>query len=413
MAKYFYDTCALLDSNLAQLNDILISSITLKELENIKTSIHKDNSIKVKSRLIQHWLEENPDKFEIICYRQSMGESMQKYDFELTDDIRILSCAYFYKVNNPDIKCYFVTNDLSLKHIAIILFGKENVLKTDYNIDNYTGFKKIIMNEEELAHFYNSLTENNYDLLTNEYLMIYNENNELIDTQRWDGISFHSLTYKTLDSIYFGRVKPIANDPYQACLVDSFVHNQITLVKGSAGTGKSYLALAYLFNQLEKHKIDKIIIFCNTVATKNSAHLGFYPGTKDEKLLDSQIGNFLNSKFGDSTVTERLINENKLILLPLSDARGYDTTGMNAGVYITEAQNMDISLMKLALQRIGEDSIVILDGDDEAQVDLQDYEGDNNGLKRVSQIFRGNKLYGEIALQQIHRSKIAELADKL
>lgn len=53
-------------------------------------------------------------------------------------------------------------------------------------------------------------------------------------------------------------------------------------------------------------------------------------------------------------------------MLPMSDVRGYDTSGMNAGIYITEAQNMDISLMKLALQRIGEDSLVIIDGDCEA-----------------------------------------------
>lgn len=60
---------------------------------------------------------------------------------------------------------------------------------------------------------------------------------------------------------------------------------------------------------------------------------------------------------------ERLIDEGKIVLLPMSDIRGYDTGGMKAGVYITEAQNLDISLMKLALQRIGEDSICIIDGD--------------------------------------------------
>ena len=102
------------------------------------------------------------------------------------------------------------------------------------------------------------------------------------------------------------------------------------------------------------------------MATKNSARLGFYPGSRDEKLLDSQIGNFLSSKLGSKIVVEQLIKEGTLILLPMSDVRGYDTSGMNAGIYITEAQNMDISLMKLALQRIGEDSLVIIDGDCEA-----------------------------------------------
>ena len=94
----------------------------------------------------------------------------------------------------------------------------------------------------------------------------------------------------------------------------------------------------------------------------------------------------------------------------MSDIRGYDTTGMKAGIYITEAQNLDIELMRLALQRVGDDSICVLDGDDQAQVDLSIYGGTNNGLRRVSEIFRGADFYGEVTLQKIHRSRIAELA---
>lgn len=65
-------------------------------------------------------------------------------------------------------------------------------------------------------------------------------------------------------------------------------------------------------------------------------------------------------------MVKQLIADEKLLLLPLSDIRGYDTSGMHAGIYITEAQNLDIELMRLALQRVGEDSICILDGDDNA-----------------------------------------------
>ena len=203
------------------------------------------------------------------------------------------------------------------------------------------------------------------------------------------------------------------DDVYQMLAADSFSRNNITMIKGPAGTGKSYLSLAYLLNQLEYHKIDKIIIFCNTVATKNSARLGFYPGTRDEKLLDSQIGNLLSSKIGDKTEVERLIAEGKLVLLPLSDIRGYDTSGMNAGIYISEAQNMDVSLMKLALQRIGEDSICIIDGDEKTQVDDISFAGNNNGMKRVSKIFRDTDVYGEVELKKIHRSKIAQIAERM
>ena len=139
-----------------------------------------------------------------------------------------------------------------------------------------------------------------------------------------------------------------------------------------------------------------------------------YPGDREEKLLDSQIGNLLISKFGgDRDAVERLIDSGELLLLPMSDIRGFDTSGMNAAVYISEAQNLDIELMKLALQRIGEDSICILDGDSDAQVDLSLYAGANNGMKRVSEIFKGHDCYGEVTLKNIHRSKIAEIAQQM
>jgi predicted ribonuclease YlaK len=136
-----------------------------------------------------------------------------------------------------------------------------------------------------------------------------------------------------------------------------------------------------------------------------------YPGTKDDKLLDSQIGNMLSAKLGGKEGVLRMMEEDKLVLLPFSDIRGYDTSGMNAGIYITEAQNLDRTLIKLALQRIGEDCICIIDGDAKTQVDSLAYSGNNNGMRRMSKIFRGSDIYGEVTLNNIHRSKIAELAE--
>ena len=132
-----------------------------------------------------------------------------------------------------------------------------------------------------------------------------------------------------------------------------------------------------------------------------------------QKLLDSQIGNLLVSKFGGRIEVERLIEEEKIILLPFSDIRGYDTSGMHAGIYLSEAQNLDIDLMKLALQRVGSDSICIIDGDEKTQVDDIHFAGVNNGMKRVSAVFRNEDVYGEVELQKIHRSKIAQIAEKM
>jgi predicted ribonuclease YlaK len=69
--------------------------------------------------------------------------------------------------------------------------------------------------------------------------------------------------------------------------------------------------------------------------------------------------------------------------------------------------------MKLALQRIGEDSVCIIDGDEKTQVDDISFAGNNNGMRRASKIFRGHNVYGEVELKNIHRSRIAQIAEKM
>ena len=303
---------------------------------------------------------------------------------------------------------------MALKAIATIFFGSNVKSIDETNEDNYTGFINYIFDTTEMANFYSSPQLFGKELKVNQYINIFEkESQERVDTLCWTGETFRPLRYKNFYSKELGDVKPFKGDIYQAMVADSLMNNKITMIKGPAGAGKSHLATGYLFYLLDKGKIDKIIIFCNTIATKNAAKLGFYPGSRDEKLLDSQIGNFLTSKLGDKIGVEQLIDTGKLVLLPMSDVRGYDTSGMNAGIYITEAQNFDIELLKLALQRVGEDSIIILDGDTKSQVDLIDYEGINNGMRRVSKVFRGHSIYGEVELQQIHRSKIAEIANNM
>lgn len=275
----------------------------------------------------------------------------------ITNDTKILACALSFTE-----EIIFVTNDLALKTMARLFFTHIESIPEDID-DGYTGYKEVYLTDEEIAALYETPDINKYDLLLNQYLLVYNQQHELVDRLVRIPEGYRNLSYKNFDSTEFGQIRPLSNDPQQQCAADSFSNNVITLIKGPAGSGKTLLALGFLFSQLERHKIDKIIVFCNTVAAKNAAKLGYLPGTRDEKLLDAQIGNVLISKLGSRSEVERLISEEKLLLLPMSDIRGYDTSGMRAGIYISEAQNLDIPLMKLALQRIGEDSICIIDGD--------------------------------------------------
>lgn len=414
----FYDTCSLL----SELYDVFdteekfyISDITLVELEGIKTASYKDEETKYNARLLLHLLEQNEDKYEIVLHTLSNEEKIKELNLPVNNDSRIISDAlFFYEKLDNQKDFIFKTKDLACKALAKAHGLPVEYLKTKE--EEYTGFQDAYFTEAGLVKFYQTIVVNNenpYNLLENEYLIVRNEDGWILDKYKWKDNKYEKIPFRKAESKMFGKIVPKDGDIYQQLALDSLFSNQITMIRGAAGTGKSYLSFGYMFDLLEKGKISKIIIFCNTVATKGSAKLGYYPGSRDEKLLDSQIGNLLVSKIGDRIMVEKLITDGTIVLLPMSDIRGYDTTGMNAAIYISEAQNLDIELMRLALQRVGEDSICILDGDSNAQVDSSLYAGSNNGMRRVSEIFKGSDIYGEITLQNIHRSKIAELAQKM
>ena len=417
MRIVFYDTCRLLNEGEKIFNEdapIYLSNITFQELEHIKTSATKDGDTKYKARRLLHCLANNREKYTVISYSTSDDELRKKLPILLdNNDSRIIFSAYLVNLNRLH-EVTFKTADLNCAVLAESI--GLNVEYDDGDFTDYKGYTEIKCNsDEELSNLYTNLyskESNQIELYENEYLFIKNKEDNVVDIYRYTEGAYEQVSpHIAFESEMFGKVT--AKDKYQLAAMDSMKRNQLTIVRGPAGAGKSYLAMSYLFSQLEKNKIDRIIIFCNTVATRGAARLGFYPGTKDEKLLDSQIGSFLVSKLGSIMAVEDMIEKGTLLLLPMSDIRGFDTSGVKSGVYITEAQNTSIDLMQLALQRIGEDSICILDGDTEAQVDLGEYSGRNNGLRRVSEVFRGQNFYGEITLNKIRRSKIAEIAQKM
>ena len=410
----FYDTCSLLN-NYTQIfsnrsEKFVISNITLNEIEKIKTSKTKDDETKYKAKKVSILLSIRTDSYIIQNYQKDWDSTYIDSNPILfnNNDSRIVISAFIYQESHPE--CIFVTDDISCYNIAknLGVNVEPPVRAKDINYKGYAIHQ--FYSDNSLGEFYDKIySDSTFDLLPNQYLLLQNKEEKIIDSYVYRKGGLQQIQFNTIQTKMFGEIKPL--DHYQKLAIDSLKNNKLTMLRGSAGTGKSYLALGYLFECLESGKISKIIIFCNTVATAGSAKLGYYPGDRTSKLLDSQIGNFLISKVGDRSQIERMLSDGTLMLLPMSDIRGFDTTGMNAGVYITEAQNLNIELMKLALQRIGEDSICILDGDSETQVDLGLYAGANNGMRRVSEIFKGQDFYGEVTLPICHRSQIAKIAD--
>jgi predicted ribonuclease YlaK len=140
--------------------------------------------------------------------------------------------------------------------------------------------------------------------------------------------------------------------------------------------------------------------------------MGFYSGDFQDKALQSSIGNILCSKFGDVVEVNKLLQEEKLRLVSMGDSRGLEIKD-NEILYISEAQNTSIDLIKLCISRAAEGSKIIIEGDFTSQVDSVAFEGDNNGLKRVINAFKGHPEFGYVQLQHIYRSRIAQLCDLL
>ena len=78
MTHKFYDTCSLLlkAGHVFDEQDsiLVISSITLEELESIKTSSRKDNDVKFAARKLTHELDEHFGEYEIITFVPSLLE---------------------------------------------------------------------------------------------------------------------------------------------------------------------------------------------------------------------------------------------------------------------------------------------------------------------------------------------------
>ena len=102
----FFDTCSLLNAQekAFELDDkFYISSITVKELEGIKTSGTKDEETKYHARKILNLLDENEDKFEVVLYKESYFLAIADYDFEKIPDTKIIASAYHLKQDGVDV----------------------------------------------------------------------------------------------------------------------------------------------------------------------------------------------------------------------------------------------------------------------------------------------------------------------
>ena len=411
--KLFLDTNALLNLGENAFKErFIIAQKTLEEIENIKISSNKDNEIKYKARNIARLLDANENGYDVIAYSPEIKRIIDNHFLSETPDNIILASAYYCNLNEPVLVC---SDDLNCKFISRNIFGLTtkgiNEINLVKNLDEYTGYKDVTLSDEEMSYFYLHSNENIFECLMNEYLIIRKSDGEVVDTLRWNGIEFKKVCNKTVKSTMFGdKIKP--KDVYQSCVIDSIYNNTMTAISGKAGSGKSLLSLVTIMNLIETGKYDRVVIMYNPTKARGAVDMGYYSGSAIEKGMQNSIGSILTTKFGDRFAVDMLIQQDKIRLISMADVRGMEVRD-NEILYISEAQNTSIELLKLCLSRASSECKIIIEGDYDSQVDSYLFDGTSNGMKRAIEVLKGEEEFGYVHLPNIWRSKIAALVDKL
>jgi len=182
---------------------------------------------------------------------------------------------------------------------------------------------------------------------------------------------------------------------------EEILNNTLTLLAGSAGSGKTLLAVQVALDGLIRRHYEKIII---TRPTVSKEEIGFLPGDLREKM-DPWIQPIYQNMYAlyDKEKVEKLIEDGKIEIVPLAFMRG--RTFLDSCIIVDEAQNVTHEQMEMIATRIGLRSKMIVCGDDH-QVDLKAKR--DSGFRFLYTAARKVKNMAAITLKQNHRDPIVQ-----
>lgn len=183
---------------------------------------------------------------------------------------------------------------------------------------------------------------------------------------------------------------------------------------GMAGTGKTFLALAAALEQvLEQDRYRRVSVYRPLVAVGRQ-EVGYLPGDLSEKLAPwmAAVHDNLYALFSDAGVDgakgaiDELVDRGELEMAAVTYLRGRSITG--EFVIIDEAQNLELSTLKVILTRMSRDSKVVFCGD-LSQVD-NPYISPYGGMAALIEKFKDSNLFAHVTLERSVRSPLAEMA---
>lgn len=162
--------------------------------------------------------------------------------------------------------------------------------------------------------------------------------------------------------------------------------NKFVIGVGSTGTGKTHMAIAAGLNLLQQDAVKSVVITRPRVLAEGEVMTA---ALRAETEYDNQfvpIEDELRELLGHEEA-QRLIKNRKVEITPLGRMRG--RTFNDAFVYIDEAQNISVRMLRMALTRTGQRSRLVVTGD-VAQIDLTG--GEPSGLPHLLDLLKASDL---------------------
>lgn len=198
------------------------------------------------------------------------------------------------------------------------------------------------------------------------------------------------------------RVHPLTE--VQSLMYQNFEQGKNIYAHGTAGTGKTFLALYLALTQLlnPDSEIKRIIVVRSIVPSRD---IGFLPGDVDEKIgvYETPYKDILQELLGRASTYDDMKAAGLIEFMPTSFVRG--TTWDNAVVIVDECQNLIWDEINSVMTRIGKNSRVIIAGDTK-QPDLRKKD-EITCLTKLPQIVDRLKTFAriEFTAEDIVRSK--------
>lgn len=279
-------------------------------------------------------------------------------------------------------------------------------------MEEYLGFREIILNEEQLSDLFQGDTENTFDCHRNEYLVVKDTDGNVAELMKCvangdDGLKLVKVPYKTINSRFLGKVKP--RNLQQQMAIDMMYSPDTTvkIVTGRFGTGKDFIMCSAAIDLLEHNKFEKIVYVRNNIEVKNSKPIGHLPGTYNEKLLPFAMP--LADHLGGVDGLNLMVNHGQVEIVHLGFIRGRDIK--NSIILCSEAENMTKEHIQLLLGRVGEGSMLWINGDFK-QCDADVFRK-NSGLMVAVDKLKGHPRFAYVKLLKTERSETAAMADLL